>query len=89
MTFIIYDVALIPIITGVVQAFKQMGLPKRFSPLLALLLGMAGGVFYVCPTDLKSGIMIGIVLGLSATGLHSGSKNMIKKQGDDSDEIIH
>lgn len=79
MTFEIYDVALVPIITGIVQVFKQMGLPRRFSPLLALLLGIAGGVFYVCPTDIKSGVMVGIVLGLSATGLYSGSKNMIEK----------
>ncbi|GEN30199.1 putative membrane protein YGL010W [Cerasibacillus quisquiliarum] len=79
MTFEIYDVALVPIIMGVVQVFKQIGLPKRFSPLLALLLGIAGGIFYVCPTDIKSGIMVGIVLGLSATGLYSGSKNMIEK----------
>ncbi|TXL65641.1 hypothetical protein FHP05_05830 [Cerasibacillus terrae] len=79
MYFNLYDVAFVPLITGLVQVFKVAGLPKKFLPLVSLLLGIGGGVFYISPGDLKGGIIIGIVLGLSASGLYSGTKNMMEK----------
>ncbi|SMO55194.1 hypothetical protein [Melghirimyces algeriensis] len=73
------DAMLIAVITGLVELFKDVGFPKRFAPLLALACGIAAGVFYVNPGDLTAGILSGIVMGLSAVGLYSGSKNMVKK----------
>lgn len=70
-----YDVALIPIITGLVGVFTQLGLRKKFAPIVSLILGLLIGVFYVYPDDIKGGILVGIMLGLSATGLYSGVKN--------------
>ncbi|MFC4618664.1 hypothetical protein ACFO4N_07930 [Camelliibacillus cellulosilyticus] len=70
-----YDVALIPIITGLVAVFTQLGLRKKFAPIVSLVLGLLIGIFYVYPGDIKGGILVGIMLGLSATGLYSGAKN--------------
>ncbi|MFS8652412.1 MAG: hypothetical protein FWJ66_10930 [Caldibacillus sp.] len=70
-----YDVALIPIITGLVGVFTQLGLRKKFAPIVSLVLGLLIGIFYVYPGDIKGGILVGIMLGLSATGLYSGVKN--------------
>ncbi len=47
MYFNLYDVAFVPLITGLVQVFKVAGLPKKFLPLVSLLLGIGGGVFYI------------------------------------------
>ncbi|PAV27833.1 hypothetical protein CIL05_19995 [Virgibacillus profundi] len=78
--FTVYDAALIPLIVGLVEVLKRSGLPKRLLPIAALLFGVAAGIFYVFPNDLKSGIIAGIVMGLSASGLYSGSKNIVEKE---------
>lgn len=70
-----YDVALIPIITGLVGVFTQLGLRKKFAPIVSLILGLLIGIFYVHPGDIKGGILVGLMLGLSAVGLYSGTKN--------------
>lgn len=71
----VYDVAVIPIITGLVGVFIQLGLRKKFAPIVSLVLGLLIGIFYVYPGDIKGGILVGLMLGLSATGLYSGVKN--------------
>lgn len=75
-------VVLIPLILGIVEVFKVLGLKKKFLPLLSLVLGVLAGIFYVYPNDLKSGIIVGIMYGLSASGLYSGTKNSIEKPND-------
>lgn len=77
--FEVYDVMLIPLIIGLVQVLKTLGLRKKFLPLASVIFGIAGGVFYVYPDDLKGGIIVGIMLGLSASGLYSGTKNSFEK----------
>lgn len=75
-----YDVVLISLIIGLVELLKSAGVPKKFLPIGSVVFGVAAGVFYVYPDDIKGGIIIGIMLGLSASGLYSGSKNMIEKK---------
>ncbi|KHD85603.1 hypothetical protein [Heyndrickxia ginsengihumi] len=74
----IYNVAIIPLIIGIVELFKMFGLPNKYSPILSVILGLIFGIVYVSDS-IKEGIIVGLMLGLSATGLYSGSKNMIKK----------
>ncbi|KQL54503.1 hypothetical protein AN964_14010 [Heyndrickxia shackletonii] len=73
--FEIYDVAIIPLILGIVALLKGAGFPAKFSPFVAVVLGLAFGVFYM-DTSIKQGIIVGLMLGLSATGLYSGTKNV-------------
>lgn len=82
--FELYDVALVPLILGVVEVFKRVGLPAKFSPLVAMFLGIALGIFYL-DVAAKEGIIIGLALGLSASGLYSGTKNMIEKEENNDD----
>ena len=69
-----YDVALVPIITGLVQVAKEVGLPRRFASLFAVVLGAVAGVLYLFPDNLWKGIFVGITFGLAASGLYSGGK---------------
>lgn len=78
-----YDVALIPLIVALIELLKGAGLPKKWLPIVSIILGIAGGVVYICPHDLKGGIIIGLMLGLSASGLYSGSKHMIEKSNNE------
>lgn len=74
------DVVLIAVIVGLVELLKWLGAPKKVLPVAALALGLLGGLFYIYPGDIKAGILIGIIMGLSASGLYSGTKNIIEKE---------
>lgn len=76
--FQVYDVMIIPLIIGIVEVFKRIGLPKKFSPLLSLTLGLLFGILYI-NAPLKEGVLVGLMLGLSASGLYSGTKNIVEK----------
>ncbi|MDQ0175968.1 hypothetical protein [Bacillus chungangensis] len=77
--FEIYDVAIIPLILALVELFKIGGLKPKYSPFVAVVFGLLIGIFYL-DAELKEGIIVGLMLGLSATGLYSGSKNLIGKE---------
>lgn len=68
-------VALIPLVIGISEIFKRIGMNEKFIPLLNLLLGLVGGIAVLSPDDLKAGIIQGLFIGLSASGLYSGVRN--------------
>ena len=77
--FEIYDVVIIPLILGIVELFKRAGVSKKVLPFIALVLGIVIGVVYVTNFEWKQGVLIGAMLGLSASGLYSSSKNTFEK----------
>ena len=76
----IYDVVLIPLIIGLVEVLKYFGLPKRVLPIFSLVMGVLAGVFYVYPHDVRGGILVGLMMGLSASGMYSGGKALIERE---------
>lgn len=58
---------------GIVQAFKIAGLPAKYSPIVAILVG---AVMYVAVAGISpEHIVTGVVIGLSAVGLYeSGTR---------------
>jgi len=77
----IYDFLLIPLIVGIVQVIKYFGFKKKwFLPLASLLFGILAGVIYLYPNNVSAGVLIGIILGLSASGMYSGGKAMFEKK---------
>lgn len=77
----VFGVALVPLILGLVELCKQSGLPDKWSPVLSVLLGLLAGMFALDVSNLYEGIVVGLALGLSATGLYSGTKNMVRRKG--------
>lgn len=75
----VYDVVLIPLIIGMVELLKMYGMKRRLLPIMALIFGILGGIFYIYPNDPKAGILVGIMMGLSASGLYSGGKAVVEK----------
>ncbi|ARK20342.1 hypothetical protein CSV69_04485 [Sporosarcina sp. P26b] len=73
----ITDMVLVPVIVGLVDALKGYGLQKKWCPVVSIVLGVASGVVYVFPEDWASGVLSGIVMGLSAGGLYSGGKAVV------------
>ena len=72
------EAILIAVIVGLSQLAKELGVKDKFIPILAILLGIAGGTLYLYTGDIKSGVMSGIIMGLSSVGLYSGSKNIFE-----------
>ena len=74
----IYDVAIVPLIMGVTELFKIVGLPNKFAPVLSAVLGVLIGLVYIAPENPLEGILVGLSMGLAASGLYSGTKNTVE-----------
>ena len=60
-------IALIPLVIGISEVIKKIGFNQKFIPVVNLILGLAAGIIQ------------GIFIGLSASGLYSGTKNIIQE----------
>lgn len=71
-------IAIIPLLIGILEVIKRLGINKKYVPIISLLLGIGTGILLFTDGDLKAGIIKGIYIGLSAVGLYSGGKNTIE-----------
>lgn len=74
----IYNVAIIPLIVGLVELAKKLGLPDKFAAVLSAVLGVVIGLVYVAPDDPAKAVLVGLSMGLAASGLYSGVKNTVE-----------
>lgn len=72
----IFGISAVGSIMAAVTLLKDLGLPKKYAPLVAVAFGILTGVFLVDPHNLQQGLIDGFSLGLSAIGVHSGVKNI-------------
>jgi hypothetical protein len=75
----INEMIVVPIIVAIGELAKGLGLPKKYSALLALLSGILIGIFYLHVGDIKQGILDGVIYGLTSVGLYSGAKNTMQQ----------
>ena len=68
------EIAIVPIVTGLVQAIKMAGVPSKYAPSLAVVLGVLST--YIVGVD--SALLMGVVYGLTAAGLYDIGKSVIK-----------
>ncbi len=76
MDITIQFLTLIPVVIGLVQVFKILGLSSRLLPLLSLVLGVLGTAILGGLTGFT--VIQGLVVGLSAVGLWSGTTNTLE-----------
>lgn len=77
------SLVMLPIIMAISEMIKGFGFPKKFIPLVNIALGLVVGFFAIEADSIVTSVITGLVLGLSASGLYSSSKNVIsgiKKQ---------
>lgn len=89
MNDIIITLATVPAIIALVTLAKDLGIPSRLAPLLAVFLGVALTLFDALASGLVldmpgllTAIGTGIILGLSASGLYDGASIIGKKRQD-------
>ena len=69
--------ALASIILGLCEVVKKLGLPTKFVPLFAVVLGIL--LSWLAGWQIISEIVIGgIIAGLAAVGMWSGPKNVVE-----------
>jgi|GEM_PF-753973 hypothetical protein len=86
--FSIYGMALVPVILAMVELLKRVGIPKKFSPITALILGILSGFYYLAPGEPQKAIFLGLISGLSAIGLWSGTKNTLEELSNNSNNKL-
>ena len=72
-------ILLVPLIMGIVELAKHIGMPKRYGSLLSTVIGIIFGMLYLYPEDLKKGFILGLVIGLTVPGLYTTAKNTIQQ----------
>lgn len=83
---LLFAMVLAPVILAVVQLIKSLGIvPKRFSPLVAIIVGLIIGWLAVPFTDLELQLRLwaGFLAGLSAIGLFELTLQKHKVNTDD------
>lgn len=79
MQELVYGIAIIPAIVGVIQAFKQFGMPKDWAPLAAIIIGIGMGFLILGTTIPAQSFLVGLGYGLGANGTYSVTKSTFKK----------
>lgn len=68
----------VPVIVALVSILKTAGLDSRYAPLVSVLIGTVAFYFFGESVDIKTNLFVGLVSGLSASGLYSGAKTTLK-----------
>lgn len=74
-------VVFIGITIGLVEMLKRIGFPEKFLPLVSILFGIGfavGSVFFTGGLGIFEAITQGLIIGLSAVGLYSSTKNVVE-----------
>ncbi|ATW28377.1 hypothetical protein [Candidatus Formimonas warabiya] len=78
MSDIINNVPIVGVVMFLVWVGNQAGIPRKFSPLVATVLGVSFAFFYLYPGNFPEALIQGILIASSAVGFHSGTKNMLQ-----------
>ena len=75
-TYLVGGISIIALITGLVKIAREVGLPSKYAPALAVGLGIALGVSAALysANAVYLGLLGGIAAGLSASGLYDLGK---------------
>jgi hypothetical protein len=76
----------VPLIVALVELAKRLGCPDRYAPLVSLLLGLVTAFGAVAaipfpPQHWFLTVLIGVGLGLGASGLYSGARTTLAPPG--------
>jgi len=67
------------LVIGLVQVAKTTGLPTRWCPVLALVLGVVITTVLSFFAGASDAVITGLIIGLTAVGLYSGTKATVGK----------
>lgn len=71
-------VAVVPIVIGLVEVLKGVGLTSKYAPAFSLVFGI--WLMLLIGMVWQAAIIQGIIAGLAASGLYSGAKKSLEKE---------
>ena len=86
INYLLSPIGLTALVIGIAELCKKCGVPSKWIPAVDVGFGLLGGIFVFgieMGYGIFKGIMLGLAIGLSACGLFSGIKNLLRG-GDDS-----
>lgn len=75
VTYLVTPIGMVALIIALAEVAKNLGVNKKYIPLLDLVIGLIGSLFIYQDLTVVYKILVGIALGLSACGLFSVVKN--------------
>lgn len=85
VNYLLSPMAQVATIIALAEVAKKVGMPKKYIPLLDLILGIIDGIAVFGIYQQRGvvvGVMLGIFIGMSACGLFSGVKNLAERTED-------
>jgi hypothetical protein len=77
----------IAVVIGLVQVYKLSVKSSRLAPAVSIIFGIGIAFLTVVPFNLRQIILHGIINGLSAAGLYSGTKAVIRPTESSTDPL--
>lgn len=75
VTYLVTPVGMVALIIALAEVAKNLGVDKKYIPLIDLAIGLVGSFFIYQDLTIVYRVLVGIALGLSACGLFSSVKN--------------
>jgi len=74
--YLIYGVPALTLVIGLVKLFRETGLPSKYAPLVSLGIGILAGIAVALTNGqtILYGIVLGIIFGLSSSGVYDIGK---------------
>jgi len=73
----IVDGVMVAVVMAFAEALKRMGFPSKFIPAVNIIAGILAS-FVWDRSDWVTAVFTGVVVGLTASGAYSGTKNIIQ-----------
>lgn len=74
------EVIIIALVTGLVEVLKRsLGLTSKYVPIASLVIGVAMAFLVMKTGSYTDHLLVGLIYGLSASGLYSGGKSVLGK----------
>lgn len=73
----ITDAMVVAVVMALVESIKRAGVPSRFAGLISAALGVAYGLATSPTPNVAFAVVRGLIIGLSASGLYSGTKALL------------
>ena len=73
------NVVLVPLLIGILEVVKKLGLDPKYIPVVSVGLGVISGFALNGLSNPVESAYTGIAVGLAAVGLYSGTKNTLQK----------
>lgn len=76
---LLFGIAVVPAVIGLVEVCKDLGLPTRAAPAASVIFGVLAALaqLYAGQWPWIQATVVGIALGLAACGLYSGAKTTV------------